>query len=209
METVLNRRRKPSKPREKKTIICQFMGTECPFMKERDNGIFKNVAELKEDALRHLNPYQCKICGKRFGKRFAKKRHKRKGNPCVLVEGDRNSKPVFWISLELRQAVSELERAKRYGPVIAAIQKCKSICDGEPIRSIQNAGPVSLHETTVPNSMHSPPDLHLPSLPPDNSADVAPGQTSSFFPLDIWTAENSTVLHDNGVGDMEWTEIFW
>ena len=50
MEIVLNRRRKPSKPREKKVIICQFMqfiGNKCNFMKEGDNGIFRNVAQLK------------------------------------------------------------------------------------------------------------------------------------------------------------------
>jgi len=88
------------------------------------------TSERREDALRHLNPYQCKVCGKRFGKRFAKKRHKRKGNPCLQVEGDRNSKPAFWVSPELQRAVSELEKAKGYGTVIAAIHKCKHICGG-------------------------------------------------------------------------------
>jgi len=48
-EPVLNRQRKPSKPREKMTIICQFMGNKCPSMIARGGGLssFRNVAELK------------------------------------------------------------------------------------------------------------------------------------------------------------------
>ena len=98
----------------KASIVCMAMGHP--------------TDECREDALRHLNPYQCKICGKRFGKRFAKTRHERKRNPCVPVEGDRISKPAFWVSLELRRAVSELEKAKGYVNVTAAIHKCKHIC---------------------------------------------------------------------------------
>ena len=48
----------------------------------------------------------------------------------MLEEGDRSSKPNFWVSLELQRAVSELEKAKGYDLVIAAIQKCKHICGG-------------------------------------------------------------------------------
>lgn len=35
MEAVLDRQRKPQKPREKSSAICQFMEAEFPFMKER------------------------------------------------------------------------------------------------------------------------------------------------------------------------------
>ena len=158
MSIVLRKRRKNTQRREKTLIICRILGTECPYLKEKDNGTFRNIAELKyvfskindfkhlvsglvsevmkeliaidkcrEDALRHLDPYQCKICGKRFGKRFAKKRHKRKRNPCVPAEGNGNSKPGLWVSPELRRAVSELERAKGYDMVIAAIDRCKKV----------------------------------------------------------------------------------
>jgi len=91
--------------------------------------------KYREDALRHLNPYQCEICGKRFGKCFTKKRHNRESNPCVPPVGDRNSKPNFWVSPELQRAVSELEKAKGYDAVIAAINKCKRIC-GESFHSM-------------------------------------------------------------------------
>ncbi|KAF8455742.1 hypothetical protein BGX38DRAFT_1327840, partial [Terfezia claveryi] len=93
-EPVLNRRRKPSKLREKKTIICQFMGNECPSMIAKGRGIlsFRNPTELKEDTLRHLSPYQCQVCGKRFGKRHAITRHGKKQSPCQPVEG------VIWVS---------------------------------------------------------------------------------------------------------------
>ena len=80
------------------------------------------VDKCREDTLRHLNPYQCKICGKRFGKRFGKERHEKKKNPCAP---DGNCKPV---NPELQRAVSELEEAKGYDMVIAAIDKCKNIC---------------------------------------------------------------------------------
>ena len=45
------------------------------------------------------------------------------------VEGDGNTSPA---SLELQGAVSELEKAKGYDTVIAAIHKCKNICGGFP-----------------------------------------------------------------------------
>ena len=80
------------------------------------------IDKCREDALRHLNPYQCNVCGKRFGKRFAKKRHERKKNPCVV---DGNNEPL---SSEFQRAVHELEEAKGYDMVIAAIDKCKNIC---------------------------------------------------------------------------------
>ena len=158
MDIVLRKRKNNTQRREKMSIICQILGTDCPFLKEKDSGTFRNVAELKyllfktndfkhlvlglvsevmkeliaidkcrEDALRHLDPYQCKICGKRFGKRFAKKRHKSNRNPCVPAEENGNSKPGLWVSPELRRAVSELERAKGYDMVIAAIDRCKKV----------------------------------------------------------------------------------
>ena len=80
------------------------------------------IDKCREDALRYLNPYHCNICGKRFGKRFGKERHEKKKNPCVP---DGNYKPV---SSGLQKAVSELEIAKGYKKVIAAIDKCKNIC---------------------------------------------------------------------------------
>ena len=161
MDIVLRKRRKNTRRREKMPIICRILGTECPYLKEKDNGTFRNVAELKyvflnindfkhlvsglisglmkeliaidkfrTDSLRHLDPYQCKICGKRFGKRFAKKRHKRNRNPCVPVERNGNSKPDLWVTPEFQRAVSELEKAKGYDRVIAAIDRCNNIYSG-------------------------------------------------------------------------------
>ena len=46
----------------------------------------------------------------------------------VAIEGDGNGSLAFWVSLELRSAVCELEKSKGYGKVIAAIQNCKNIC---------------------------------------------------------------------------------
>jgi len=91
--------------------------------------IMKHLTDkCREDALRHLNPYQCEVCSKRFRKCFTKKCHKRKRNPCVPPVGDRNSKPDFWVSPKLQRAVSELEKAKGYDMVIAAIHECICIC---------------------------------------------------------------------------------
>ena len=47
MDIVLTRRRKHTKRQERTPIICQFVGTGCDFMKERDTGTFRNVTDLK------------------------------------------------------------------------------------------------------------------------------------------------------------------
>ncbi|KAF8426225.1 hypothetical protein EV426DRAFT_19542 [Tirmania nivea] len=125
--TVLQRQRKQQKPRKKKgTIICQFQGDKCPFMITKEYGVFKNYAELKEDALRHLNPFQCDICGKRFGKRYGKGRHKEKKKVKCVPAG--NDKRVVWVGRKLEEAILDLEKAKGYLKVIAAINKCKELC---------------------------------------------------------------------------------
>lgn len=183
---------------------------------------FRNPAELKEDTLRHLSPYQCQGCGKRFGKRYACTRHGKKQSPCKPVEG------VIWISSELRSAVKGLEDARGYDSVMAAIQKCKHICNGQPIQRIQDdykntlvtaeaaslgntelSGPVGLHETTRPNSLHSPPGLQrLSSLPPEYPADEIAEQTPGLFLFSAWpwTPETSTVLSNDGIDDIEWAQ---
>ena len=71
--------------------------------------------------MRHLSLYQCTICGKRFGKRFNKERHEKKGKPCMP------GNPDFRISPELQMAVSKLEKAKGYDMVVAAIHRCKNL----------------------------------------------------------------------------------
>ena len=152
--------------------------------------------------MRHLSPYQCQICGKRFGKRHANIRHDNKRYPCQLV-GGRNSKRVFWVSSELWLAVKVLEEARGYDNVMAVIQTCKHICSECSLQSQQ--------ETTILNSMLAPPDLQsLSSLPPDYFADEAPEQTPAFFLLGVWpwTTEYSTALSNSGMGDMEWTGVF-
>lgn len=83
------------------------------------------INKYREDTLKNLDPYQYKICGRRFGKRFAKKRHKGKWSPGVPVEGNGSN---LWISSELRMAVSELERTKGHDMVIVAIDRSKDIC---------------------------------------------------------------------------------
>ena len=45
--TVLQRQRKPQKPRGKKGFLCQFQDDKCEFMLAKENGVFKNLAELK------------------------------------------------------------------------------------------------------------------------------------------------------------------
>jgi len=90
----------------------------------------KHLIEYREDALRHFRPYQCKICGRRFGKLYTKERHQRKKKvPCVpvAIRENKNSESALLLSLEFQTAVSELEKAKGHGPVIAAIEKCNQI----------------------------------------------------------------------------------
>ena len=79
--------------------------------------------------MRHLNPFQCEICGKRFGKRYGKGRHiwDRKSQ-CMPVEESGSDKVVVWVSQELEAAVKDLEEAKGYVSVTAAIDKCKQLC---------------------------------------------------------------------------------
>jgi len=45
--TVLQRQRKQQKPRGKKEFLCQFQDDKCEFMLAKENGVFKNLAELK------------------------------------------------------------------------------------------------------------------------------------------------------------------
>jgi len=91
--------------------------------------LLQHLIEYREDALRHYKPYQCERCGRRFGKLFTKERHQQKNNPCVpvAIRENENSEPALWISLEFQRAVSELEKVKGHGPVIAAIEKCNQI----------------------------------------------------------------------------------
>ncbi|KAF8455743.1 hypothetical protein BGX38DRAFT_1166614, partial [Terfezia claveryi] len=129
---VMERQGKLKQRREKKPIICQFLGYDCEFMMAKDHGIFKNYAELKEDALRHLNAFQCEKCGKRFGKRYGKKRHsEKKQTLCTPPEGG-NNQAVTWITPDFAAAIVELEDAKKDAKVMAAIAKCIQLCDGKP-----------------------------------------------------------------------------
>ena len=142
-QIVLGRQRQQLQPREKTSFICGFRGDECPFMAIKDNRVFKKVAELKyviestfvlklltkghrEDALRHLNPFQCKKCGQRFGKRYTLDRHGKVKTPCM----QRPVKKGVWISQELEVAVEALEKAKGYDQVIVAIDVCKQFYGG-------------------------------------------------------------------------------
>ena len=144
-QIVLDRQRKQPQPREKTGFICGFRGDECPFMATKDNRVrvFKDIAMLKyvikstfvlklltkehrEDALRHLNPFQCKKCGQRFGKRYGLSRHGKDKIPCM----QRPVKQGVWISQELEAAVEALEKAKGYDKVIMAIDVCKQFYGG-------------------------------------------------------------------------------
>ncbi|RPB24679.1 hypothetical protein L211DRAFT_142271 [Terfezia boudieri ATCC MYA-4762] len=146
---VVARQRKSNRRQEKKLIICQFLDYKCEFMMAKDHGIFKNYAELKEDALRHLNGFQCKICGKRFGKRYGKKRHSEgRISPCTPLEGGNNQ---GWLSPEFEAAIVELEKAKKAANVMAAIHKCIKLCDWKPrLRTLEEAQRrLSLHDSLV------------------------------------------------------------
>jgi len=101
--------------------------------------LFKVVTDCKsfrEDALRHLRPYQCQSCGRRFAKRCGRSRHYKKRNQCIAGGRDGNDtyKPV---SAELRQAVKVLEEAKGYEKVTAAIDRCQQLHRKCPINVIQ------------------------------------------------------------------------
>jgi len=86
----------------------------------------KYLIEYREDILRHFNPYQCEKCGQRFEKLFTKQRHQQKKNPYVpvAIRENKDTKPALLVSLEFQRAMSELEKAKGYGPVLEAIEKC-------------------------------------------------------------------------------------
>ena len=79
--------------------------------------------------MRHLNPFQCERCGKRFEKRYGKQRHSEKRKfQCAPVEEGGNGQAVAWVSREFEAAVLELEEAKGSYSVIASIRKCKELC---------------------------------------------------------------------------------
>ena len=154
-QIILDRQRRQPQPRDKTGFICRFRGDKCPFMAIKDNRVFKNVAELKyviestfvlklltkrhrEDALRHLNPFQCKKCGQRFGKRYGLGRHSKGKTPCMQRPVKKGAR--VQISQELEGAVIALEEAKGYDEVIVAIDVCKEFY-----------GECALHVTLVCN----------------------------------------------------------
>ncbi|KAF8417866.1 hypothetical protein EV426DRAFT_645651 [Tirmania nivea] len=117
---VINRQRKVNKGRpEKNRYLCGFFSEECEYMDNKAG--FENCAKLKEDALRHINGFQCPNCGKRFGKRYGLQRHC-KPTKCTKREFDE-------VHCELKRWMEELEGAKGYKKVKIAIDQCKKYCD--------------------------------------------------------------------------------
>ncbi|KAF8455726.1 hypothetical protein BGX38DRAFT_144362 [Terfezia claveryi] len=180
---VMERQRKLKPRQEKKPIICQFLGYDCQFMMAKDHGIFKNFAELKEDALRHLNAFQCEKCGKRFGKRYGKERHSEKKQiPCTPPEGG-NNQAVTWITPDFAAAIVELEDAKKEAKVMAAIAKCIQLCgahcyqclDGKPrIRNREKPQRrLPLHDNLVAGVTDQP----TVTTSPDHSQDLLVNDT--------------------------------
>jgi len=51
---VRERQREQQKSRERRRFICEFLGNECPFMRDKEHGVFRNIAELKYVSLIHL-----------------------------------------------------------------------------------------------------------------------------------------------------------
>jgi len=68
----------------------------------------------REDALRHLNAYQCTNCGKRFRKKYGLTRHGK--SPC--------DKSLFTpVSPELARGLQDLEAAKGYMEIQAIAKR--------------------------------------------------------------------------------------
>ncbi|KAF8417841.1 hypothetical protein EV426DRAFT_352449 [Tirmania nivea] len=119
-EIVINRQRKVKKGRPgKNRYLCGFFSEECEYMDNKAG--FENCAKLKEDALRHINGFQCPTCGKRFGKRYGLQRHC-KLTKCTKGEFDE-------VHCELKRWMDKLEAAKGYDEVKFAIDQCKKYCD--------------------------------------------------------------------------------
>jgi len=79
----------------------------------------------REDAIRHLNGYQCDICRKRFGKKYGLKRHKKdKIKKCTADTADTIPK----VSQELVDLLVKLESANGYEEIEEIMTRWKPHC---------------------------------------------------------------------------------
>ncbi|RPB20367.1 hypothetical protein L211DRAFT_525267 [Terfezia boudieri ATCC MYA-4762] len=83
MDGIMTGRKRavPERQKERQRYLCALLGESCPFLPKSR---FETCAKVKEDSLRHMNAYQCKNCGKRFGKKHGLDRHtaKERKRPC-------------------------------------------------------------------------------------------------------------------------------
>ena len=105
----------------KPSFVCLYRGHDCGFMQKRDNKVFKNLAELKEDLIRHLNLFQCERCLQRFGKKYGLDRHLAKSNRCRRKPETENRVPIAPIS---KQTLKKIQEAKKYNNIAEAAAEC-------------------------------------------------------------------------------------
>ena len=113
-------RKQNESTKHKYTFICLLRGHDCGFMQKRDNKVFKNCAELKDDLIRHLNPFQCERCLRRFGKKYGLDRHREKTKRCRKGKKTEDRVPI---TQAYKQALQKIQDAKKYEKIAKAAQE--------------------------------------------------------------------------------------
>jgi len=76
----------------------------------------------REDSVRHINGYQCDICGKRFGKRYGLNRHNNENKKqCTVGTIPKVSRGIAGLLLAL-------EKVKGYEGIKEIMIQCKPHC---------------------------------------------------------------------------------
>ncbi|KAF8416245.1 hypothetical protein BGX38DRAFT_1284170 [Terfezia claveryi] len=124
MEGIMTGRKRaePERRKERERYSCALLGGNCPFMPESG---FRDCAKVKEDALRHINSYQCERCGKRFGKKYRLDRHRLLKRKRLCIAGE-----FAEVSPELKALLIQLEKASGYQEIKAIMDQCRSHYNG-------------------------------------------------------------------------------
>ncbi|KAF8436698.1 hypothetical protein BGX38DRAFT_1214043 [Terfezia claveryi] len=194
---VVKPQRKVRKERaEKKRYLCGFLGKRCEFMLNKSG--FKDCAKLKEDALRHINGYQCLTCGGRFGKPYGLNRHHRNKTKCTK----RNYELVH---PELLRWLGKLEKAKGYIPIKIAINQCKPYCGMDTISQSQYNARKNKHNGTTNTQYEAPlvPNpLEIPSTSPidsDTSGESHPDNDTISGSMLVQSEKRLVHVNDGGL----------
>ncbi|RPB18349.1 hypothetical protein L211DRAFT_854207 [Terfezia boudieri ATCC MYA-4762] len=157
---IINPQRKARKERaKKKSYPCGFLGKRCEFMLNKSG--FKDCAKLKEDALRHINGYQCLTCGARFGKPYGLKRHHLNKTKCTKRDCELvHPALLLWMR--------KLEKAQGYSLIKSAINHCKPYCDMNTNSQSQHKARKNKFNGTT-NTQHEAPLVPNPLAIPDIS----------------------------------------